>query len=138
MNSRFLAKLALGVALLASSGVLFAHHGSGISYQTDKTITVSGTVTEWQFSYPHPQVYFDVKDEKGNVQHWGSEILPTPFQMRNFHFGWTKNSIKPGDQITLTCNPSKAGTNACLANKLVINGKEMALTNPSPAKEEQK
>jgi len=48
----------------------------------DKTITVTGTVTEFDFSFPHPSLFFDVKDEKGQVVKWGSEFLPTPPAMR--------------------------------------------------------
>jgi len=114
---------------------MFAHHGTQTSYQVDKTITVTGTVTEWDFAYPHPQIYFDVKDANGNVQHWAAELLPAPIMMRNLHVGWSKESIKPGDQLVLTCNPSKAGTNVCLTRKMVINGKDMPLGKAAPGAE---
>jgi len=118
---------------IMTSSLLFAHHGTNVSYQQDKTITLNGTVTEWSFSYPHPQIYFDVKDDKGTVQHWGAELLPAPIMMKNMHTGWSKESIKPGDQLTITCNPSKVATAAvCLARKLVVNGKEMPMENPPP------
>ena len=107
---------------------LFAHHGTSVTYQVDKTITLNGVVTEFAFAYPHPQLYFDVKDDKGNVQHWGSEFGPTPMMMRNMHVGWSKESIKPGDQVTITCNPHKLSTaNVCLCKELIINGKKLPL-----------
>jgi hypothetical protein len=107
---------------------LFAHHGTSVTYQLDKTITLSGVVTEWAFSYPHPQLYFDVKDDKGNVQHWGSEFGPTPMMMKNMHVGWSRESIKPGDQVTITCNPHKLATaNVCLCKELIVNGKKLPL-----------
>jgi len=116
--------LCAGAALIC--GTLFAHHGTSVTYQVDKTITLNGTVTEWDFAYPHPQLYFDVKDEKGQVQHWGSEFGPTPMMMKNMKAGWSRESIKAGDQVTITCNPHKqAGANVCLCKKLVINGKEL-------------
>jgi len=94
-------------------------------------ITLSGVMTEWSFSYPHPQLYFDVKGENGEVEHWAAELLPTPIMMKSYGVGWSKEAIKPGDQITLGCNPSKVpGAKVCLAKKLMINGKEMPLTNP--------
>jgi len=114
---------------------MFAHHGTQVSYQVDKTITLKGTVTEWAFAYPHPQIYFDVKDDSGNIQHWAAELLPAPIMMKNMHVGWSKESIKPGDQLVLTANPSKAGTNVCLARKMIINGKEMPLGNAAPGAE---
>lgn len=111
-------------AVLLSGTVLVAHHGSNISYQLDKTITVNGTVTEWEFVNPHPQIYFDVKDERGEIAHWAAELLPTPSMMKNMKVGWTRTTMKPGDQIKLVCNPSRtAGAKACLAKELEINGK---------------
>jgi hypothetical protein len=125
--------LALGTGLVTCCGLIFAHHGTSVTYQTDKTITVKGVVTEWVFSYPHPQIYFDVKGEHGEVQHWGSELAPTPLMMKKMNVGWTRDSIKPGDQISLTCNPHKVATsNVCLAKQIVINGKELPLVNLNP------
>lgn len=130
--------LVFGVGFCVAGSMAFAHHGTNVSYQADKMITLNGTVTEWAFSYPHPQIYFDVKDEAGNVQHWASELLPAPIMMKNMHIGWSKESIKPGDQIVLSCNPAKApGATVCLAKKLVVNGKLMPLENP-PAGAEKK
>jgi hypothetical protein len=106
----------------------WAHHGTSVTYQTDKTITMTGTVTEFSFSYPHPQLYFDVKDADGNIQHWGSEFAPTPLMMKNMNVGWTRDSIKPGDTVTITCNPHRLpGATACLAKELVVNGKKFTV-----------
>jgi hypothetical protein len=69
MKSKLASFCALGAGLLLLSATLFAHHGTSVTYQVDKTITLNGTVTEWAFAYPHLQLYFDVKDETGNVQH---------------------------------------------------------------------
>lgn len=119
-----------------TSGALFAHHGTSVTYQVDKTLTMNGVVTEFAFAYPHPQLYFDVKDEKGNVQHWGSEFGPTPMMMKNMHVGWSKESIKPGDQVTITCNPHKLSTaNVCLCKELIVNGKKLPLGPANPPAE---
>jgi hypothetical protein len=120
----------LAIALLACSWSLFAHHGSNPNYAWDKKITVSGTVTEFAFSYPHVSIYFDVKDDKGSIQHWSSELGPTPIMMRNWGVGWSRNAIKPGDQITLTCSPTKVPSTTCQGKKIVVNGKEMPLSDP--------
>lgn len=133
MRENWAQVLVLGTGLLAVCGFAFAHHGTSVTYQTDKTITVKGTVTEWVFSYPHPQIYFDVKGEHGEIQHWGSELGPTPLMMKKMNVGWSKDSMKPGDQITLTCNPHKVtSSNVCLAKQIVINGKELPLLNGNP------
>src|SRR5262245_32244107 len=78
-----------------------AHHGTSVTYDVTKTITLNGTVTEFSYSYPHPQLYFDVKDANGTVQHWGSEFAPTPLMMKNMNVGWSKDSIKPGDTVMI-------------------------------------
>ena len=95
----------------------------------DKTLTLTGVVTQISFAYPHVQLYFDVTDENGNVQHWGSELGPTPLMLKNMNIGWTRDSIKPGDKVTITCHPhNKAGSTACLGrDPLYINGKQMLL-----------
>jgi len=125
----------VGIALLALCMPLFGHHGSNPNYQWDKTITVSGVVTEFAFAYPHVSLYFDVKDGAGNLEHWSSELGPTPIMMRNWGVGWSRNSIKPGDQITLTCNPTKIPSKVCQGKKISVNGKEMPLRDPKGGEE---
>ena len=120
--------IGLSVGVLIVSASLFAHHGTSITYEVDRTITLNGVVTEWAYSYPHPQLYFDVTDESGKVQHWGSEFGPTPLMMKNLNIGWSRKSIKPGDTVKMTCNPHKVpGATACLVKELIINGKLMPL-----------
>ena len=63
-NSRVLSVL---TGLLATAFLAVAHHGSNVSYLTDQTMTIAGTVTEWEFSNSHPQIYFDVKTETGEI-----------------------------------------------------------------------
>ncbi len=128
MKNKLAGSVALGLGVFTLCVPMFAHHGTSVTYQVDKTITLKGTVTEFAFAYPHPQLYFDVKDENGNVQHWGSEFGPTPLMMKNLHVGWSRESIKAGDQVTITCNPHKVpGATACLVKELVINGKKLSL-----------
>ena len=84
----------------------FAHHGNA-SYDYEKTITVKGTVTSWLWSNPHCLLRFDVKDEKGDVQHWVTEAS-SPVDM--LRAGWSNSVLKPGDEITIDVMPSKNGT----------------------------
>jgi hypothetical protein len=128
MAHRSIRYLSTAATLFVSAHLASAHHGSNISYQLDKTITVAGVVTEWDMVNPHPQIYFDVKDEQGELAHWAAELLPTPLMLKNMKAGWSRTTMKPGDQIVLTCNPSKvAGSKACLAKGLAVNGKEWPL-----------
>jgi hypothetical protein len=94
----------LGFCLIATP--LFAHHGTGVAYDTEKTVTLKGTVTEWIWANPHCGILFDVADDKGNVQHWGAELgNPHSLSMA----GLSKDILKPGDKITLVGHPAKSG-----------------------------
>jgi hypothetical protein len=107
------------MVMTMTTGVL-AHHGTSITYEMDKTITVTGTVDEFDFSYPHPSLFVDVVDEKGKVK-WGVEFLPTPAALKSL--GWNKTSIKAGDKVVMGCHPSKSGKPVCALQSLTINGK---------------
>jgi Family of unknown function (DUF6152) len=100
---------------------LFAHHGTGSSYDSSKAFDVKATITEFHYANPHPQLFFDVKDEKGNVVHWSAEIGPNPAQL--VQAGWGKRrsekALAPGTEVTITLSPSRAGTHVGLANKIV-------------------
>ena len=119
---------AAAVALLLSASML-AHHGSGISYDMSKSITLTGTVTEFVWSNPHCQVFFDVKDAKGNVVNWGGE-LGSPTVLRNA--GYDRNVFKAGDKITVTGRPSKSDSTVMLPVKVVFaDGRQFSNTIPA-------
>jgi hypothetical protein len=94
------------VGLIAVSVPVLAHHGNA-SYDYEKTVTLKGTVTQWLWSNPHCILKFDVKDDKGIVQHWATEAS-NPVDM--LHAGWNSASLKVGDEITIDVMPSKNGT----------------------------
>lgn len=128
MRARLMLVLSIG-ALCVGVEPALAHHGTSITYYADKSMTISGVVTEWVYGYPRPQIYFDVTDGSGAVKHWGAELAPTPLMMKNLKVGWTRDSIKAGDKMTLTCAPHKTpGATACLAREIQINGRLLPLT----------
>ena len=104
------------VALLMISIPVFAHHGREL-YDAQRTITVKGIVTKFDFSNPHVLLYFDVKDNKGKVVNWVGET-GSPNMMRRG--GWNKNSLKPGDMITISGNPAKNGFSGMRFLKIVL------------------
>jgi len=122
--------LALVMLAVSAAPALLAHHGTSITYEMDKTITVSGTVDEFDFSYPHPSLFVDVTDDKGQVVKWGVEFLPTPAALRNL--GWNRNSIKRGDKVMMGCHPSKSNKPVCALQSLSVNGKAVALGAGAP------
>ena len=93
------------VCLLAVSVPLFAHHGYA-AYDTDRKVTLKGTVTRWIWSNPHCMIQLDVSDDSGHVVHWIAETENPTTMSRS---GWTDKSIKVGDQITVTVLPVKNG-----------------------------
>lgn len=90
--------LALGVEVSIFSPPLLAHHGYA-AYDTQKKITLKGTVTNWLWANPHCVLGLDVTDDSGQVVHWGAETENPSTMTRQ---GWTMQSIKPGDQVTVT------------------------------------
>jgi hypothetical protein len=130
MNRQWL--LVLTIAVVSTVTGAAAHHGTSITYEMDKTITVSGIVDEFDFGYPHPTLFVDVKDDKGQMVKWGVEFLPTPAALRDM--GWTKTSIKRGDTVVMGCSPSRSGKPVCALRTLTVNGKTAALgAGPPPA-----
>jgi|SRR5712692_1076961 len=107
-----LAVVSLIIGLLIISVPMFAHHGTNISYDRSKATTIRGTVAEFRFANPHPQLYVDVTDKDGKVTNWGCEIAANPYQL--ILSGWTKqrsiDALKPGTSVTVTVAPSRAGT----------------------------
>ena len=113
--------VAVTVGFLAVSVPLFAHHGAA-SFDTSRMVTVTGTVTEYIWSNPHVLVKLDAKDESGNVAHWVVEAWNPVTQASR---GWTKNTFKPGDEVTADVTPAKNNqTIGEFRGRIVINGKE--------------
>ena len=92
--------------LLAFTGALSAHH-SMAGYDDTKKITLSGVVSEYRWRNPHAWVVWDVKDESGKTVQWSGEL---PAINTDQALGMTKNSLKNGDEISVTINPSRLGT----------------------------
>jgi hypothetical protein len=116
----------LAVAFLfAGSTAIFAHHGNA-AYDETKEVTLKGTVTEFDWANPHAQIYFDVKDAKGNVVHWGCETLSPGKLVRA---GWSKDAVKAGDQITITLVAAKNGAPVGFLHKLTVDntGKQLGI-----------
>jgi hypothetical protein len=121
MKKQLFVLLSLLAALLAFPGLTFAHHGSIVSYDMKKMMTMEGTVTEYQWRNPHVYILYDVKDAQGKVVTWGAETH-SPIVCEN-QDGWTKSTLKPGDKITISVYPSKIDTPRGLLAKIVLNGK---------------
>jgi hypothetical protein len=123
--------LAVAAGLFIMSGPMFAHHGSGISYDLTKPWSTKATVVDFKYINPHPLMLFDMVDEKGNVQHWHSEIITNPSRMIRDGWGKTRSeeALKPGTKVTLTICTAKAGGQAGVVTKIVNEKGEEIITN---------
>src|SRR5947207_9375283 len=71
-----------------SAVVMFAHHGSAVSYELNKRVTMKGVITDFKYINPHPALFWDVTDDKGAVTRWSGEIAPNSAQLQQN--GWGK------------------------------------------------
>lgn len=109
--------------LLMVSDSLFAHHSASTIYDQKREVTLTGTVIEFEFINPHSKIHFEVKDDQGNLEEWVGEMAP-PNNLRRQ--GWTRNTIKPGDQITVVVNVARNGSKRADLLRVSINGKEIS------------
>lgn len=105
MRDKLLMVLAFGVAASLLCAPLAAHHGYA-AYETDRKVTIQGTVTAWFWANPHCVLQVDVTDEHGQTVHWSAETENPTTMTRQ---GWAKDSLKPGDQVTVAVLPVKNG-----------------------------
>jgi Family of unknown function (DUF6152) len=115
MRIKILALTIVSAFLLAASSAAFAHHGTA-AYDTSKIVTVKATMTEFRFINPHVQLFFDVKNDKGEVEKWQAE-LTAPNKLTRA--GWDKHTLKPGDLITASGYVSKNDPHTMWINKLI-------------------
>ena len=95
----------------------FSHHSFAAEYDANKPTTLTGTVTKIEWMNPHARFYVDVKDDKGVVANWEFELGSPNGLMRE---GWTRNSLKPGDVVTVTGALAKDGTRLVNARKVTL------------------
>jgi hypothetical protein len=98
---------------------LSAHHGASLFEPAD-TVTVTGTVTDFQFVNPHVLIYLTVTGEDGEQVRWGGELTsPNRLARMNGDVKWHKTILQPGDRITMTGHPARNGAPAMDITKLV-------------------
>ena len=124
MRLKFAILICAAVALSIGSTPILAHHGTA-AFDATHSVTVVGVMTDFQFVNPHARLFFDVKSEKGEIEHWQGE-LTAPNKLTRA--GWTKHSLKPGDKVTLTGFLPKDGRHSMWIQKLIgPDGKPMQL-----------
>ena len=109
--------------LLFSVG-LSAHHGVAL-YDVSQMVNVTGTVTDFQFGNPHVRIFFDVPGEDGTVVEWTAE-LTTPIRLREVD-GWNRDTLKPGNQISITGSPATDGAPSMWVEQVFVDGNPLLI-----------
>jgi len=115
--------VALGFAMVAAASPLLAHHSWPVD--TSKAVTVSGTITSYEWGNPHVMMGLDVKVASGTIEKWN---VGGPSTTRMEANGWDKSTLKPGDVITATGYQFTDGQKILRLDRIVMaGGKEMFL-----------
>jgi len=101
-----LTRVLLAGGFAATAGAVLAHHGDAGRFE-EATVTMTGTVVALQLINPHSSIILDIPDESGSPVRWQAEF-GSPAQLAR-NFGWNRNTLKAGDQITITGRPLKSG-----------------------------
>ena len=97
-------KISLPIVALIASSVSLAHHANS-AYDRSNTVSVTGTVTRWQFINPHCGIWLDVAQDDGSTVEWAGEFQSVQDLYR--FFGWNKDTFQPGDEVTIIGNPDR-------------------------------
>lgn len=100
----------------ACAAPALAHHSFAMFDQT-KTMTLTGIVSEFQWTNPHSFIELDVTNKSGGKDHWSVELNSPNHLVRQ---GWKRTTVKPGDKVTITLNPLLSGKKGGLFNSIVL------------------
>lgn len=119
--------LLLGGLSLALAAPATAHHAFAM-FDTNREVTLEGTVREFQWTNPHTWVQLLVKDASGKEVEWSIEGS-SPNNLARF--GWTRNSLKSGDRVQAVVHPLKDGSIGGSLVKITVNGQVVGAAKPS-------
>ena len=116
IHSRLITAGALALCVLGSySNVILAHHSFAAQYDRNKPATLNGPVTKIDWINPHARFFVDSKDASGKVVNWEVELAAPAMLLRR---GWTRNSLKVGETVTVNGSLAKDGSN--LLNAMTV------------------
>ena len=124
MNSkRVILILGFAAWLFFAVAPALAHHSTA-EYDMTALTSVKGTVTQFEWTNPHAYIHIDVKDDKGNMVEWTAELASLGMLSR---VNWKRDTVKPGDEITIYGNRAKNGKTLMRLDKIVFaNGQELS------------
>jgi uncharacterized protein DUF6152 len=123
MRPRFLtmktARIAFASAVLLAiaAAPAAAHHSFAAEYDAAKPVTLHGAVVRVEWTNPHARFYVEVKEPDGTAATWNLELASPNVLVRQ---GWTRNSLKIGDEITVTGSAAKDGSKMANARDVTL------------------
>jgi hypothetical protein len=122
-TKRLMFLFAFAASLILLSDPVFAHHSTA-EYDMTALTSIKGTVTKFEWSNPHAYIYMQVKDDKGVVVEWTAEMASLGMLSR---VNWKRDTVKPGDEITIYGNRAKDGRTVMRLDKVAFaNGQELS------------
>jgi hypothetical protein len=128
MRAKMLSVMAGGLMLAAVP--MLAHHAFSAEYDRSKPISLKGTVTKVEWMNPHARFYVDVKDDGGKVTNWEFELGSPNGLMRS---GWTRNSLKIGEVVSVSGSRAKDGSNLVNASSVAFDDGKKVFSGASSA-----
>ena len=127
MRVHFALAAVLGAALFHATPAL-AHH-SNVAFEVTKVVTITGVVKAFEWRNPHTWVILTVDDGKGGKVDWAVEGRAPGVLLRA---GWTKNSLQPGEMITVDMSPAKDGTHTAIIARVTKADGTILSNQPAP------
>jgi hypothetical protein len=122
VKCNFVTTLTLSFLLTAVPVPALAHHSMS-AYDQSRSVNLKATITSFDWTNPHVQIHFDARDDNGNVSSWMAEC-PSPNRLAKA--GWSADSLKPGDEVSITGNPAKDGAKEMrLVQVALANGEQL-------------
>ncbi len=109
--------LAAGLGLMAMSMPMMAHHSFAAEYDAKKPVQLKGIITKIDWANPHVYFYLDVEGENGAVTNWALEMGPPNGLQRA---GWTRNTMKVGDEVIVDGSLAKDGSHQANARSVTL------------------
>ena len=115
-------RFGIAAALLLAGLPILAHHSFQAEYDENKLVTVNGTVTKVAWTNPHVMLNMDVRDDSGKVANWQMELASPNGLLRQ---GWKVDSLKPGDQVSVSGYAARDGSHLVNARHVVLGGRRI-------------